>query len=167
MNGDDIFNIVDEKANSTNTDNVVRYCVKMAIKFYQHALKYKHIPEKQSSTWVHDIRKFSDEIAKTKPNSSDRQFQAEFIKQEGSMENVYNKGMKAVLNEDPNNSRCKNKQDIFNEFPTFNDIMNSQKVENFLHTYAYTDDAKNYLEENVAYEKWSVYSLIKEYKEEE
>ena len=103
--------------------------------FYEHALKYKHNPQKQSTIWLYtilgssgNIEKYYTELPKSEKNK---------LK---SMSTLYNDGMRKAVN--AGNIECKNDTgQVFNIFGTIDDICNMNKVIEFLKNNAVTYEA--------------------------
>ena len=106
--------------------------------FYEHALKYKHNPQKQSTIWLYtilgssgNIEKYYTELPKSEKNK---------LK---SMSTLYNDGMRKAVN--AGNIECKNKYDVFKEFESIDAIINREYLLTWLRSNAYTYETKRYL----------------------
>ena len=106
--------------------------------FYEHALKYKHNPQKQSTIWLYtilgssgNIEKYYTELPKSEKNK---------LK---SMSTLYNDGMRKAVN--AGNIECKNKYDVFKEFESIDAIINREYLLTWLRSNAYTYEVKRYL----------------------
>ena len=106
--------------------------------FYEHALKYKHNPQKQSTIWLYtilgssgNIEKYYTELPKSEKNK---------LK---SMSTSYNDGMRKAVN--AGNIECKNKYDVFKEFESIDAIINREYLLTWLRSNAYTYETKRYL----------------------
>ena len=106
--------------------------------FYEHALKYKHNPQKQSTIWLYtilgssgNIEKYYTELPKSEKNK---------LK---SMSTLYNDGMRKAIN--AGNPQCKNKYDVFKEFESIDAIINREYLLTWLRSNAYTYETKRYL----------------------
>ena len=152
MNGED--KILNEKTDTAK--NFEKACSRASL-FYQHAAKFKHNPIKQSTTWVDDIREHSNATREYLDTLSPKQINAELSKLKNGMQGIYDNGIKGAINE--GNRQCKGQTDIFEEFPTFDDITDKTKVESFIKEYAYTQEVKDYINPK-KYDKWSVYSIL-------
>ena len=133
MSGED--KILNEKTNTTR--NFEKACSQASL-FYQHAAKFKHNSTKQSTTWVDDIREHADATGEYLDTLSSKQINAELSKLKNGMQGIYNDGIKDAINE--GNRQCKGQTDVFEEFPTFDDITNKFKVELFIKQNAYTQE---------------------------
>ena len=106
--------------------------------FYEHALKYKHNSQKQSTIWLYTILGSSGNIEK---------YYTELPKSENnklkSMSTLYNDGMRKAVN--AGNIECKNKYDVFKEFESIDAIINREYLLTWLRSNAYTYETKRYL----------------------
>lgn len=100
-------------------------------KFYEHALKYKHNPANQSMSWVISMRNAKDEINETLTHTKVKTMKNNISEDE--FKEAYEAGMNKTAAKNP---ECKGKYDIYKEFPTFVEIADSSKVENFIRNYA-------------------------------
>lgn len=130
----DYKDILLDEATKINANDVE----KAVTTFYEHALKYKHNPQKQSTIWLDTILRSSGNIEK---------YYTELPKSEKnklkSMSTLYNDGMRKAIN--AGNPQCKNKYDVFKEFESIDAIINREYLLTWLRSNAYTYEAKRYL----------------------
>lgn len=107
--------------------------------FYEHALKYRHNPSKQSTNWIETIMRTSKEVNEIISLQKVKNIQN--ITPEEYL-NAYEIGRQKASKKNP---QCKDKIDIFNEFPTAFEVADINRVNTFITNEAVHPYVKDYL----------------------